>query len=124
MSKQRSKRLRAEMIGFAVFAFVVVLAAGLVAQWWTEGRETALPDGPVFQNGKLVGRAVGVKSVGKSEIHFAEISDADALLKSGKFQYGGSTLSINAIQNVRYAQSGGGVRLLRVVTRPDQPGGQ
>jgi hypothetical protein len=119
-SRQRARQLRAQLIGFAVSALVALVIFGTTAWWWTSTRETALPDGDLYQNGKIVGRAVGVRSDRAGQVHFAEIADADALLKLGKFQYGASTLSINTIQIVHYPQSGSGVRLVRVTARPDQ----
>ena len=119
MSDQRTIRLRTEVIGFTASAFVVLLIAALAAWWWTHSREAILPDGDIYQNGRIVGRAVGVRSDRAGQIHFAEIANADALLNFGKFQYGGATLSIHTIQIVRYPESGPGVRLLRVTARPD-----
>jgi hypothetical protein len=119
MPDQRTRRLRVEAIGVATSAIVVLSISGLVAWSWVKSRETVLPDGPLYQNGKVVGKAVGVRSVGAGQIHFAEITDADALLDFGKFQYRDSTLSISTIQIVRYPESGTGARLLRVTARAD-----
>jgi hypothetical protein len=118
MSKH-TQRLHPGLVGFASSAIIAFVIAALAA-WWTQSREVVLPDGPVYQNGKVVGRAVGVTSPGSGRVHFTEITDADALLKLGKFQYGDSTLSISAILRVQYPESGGGARLLRVTARADQ----
>jgi hypothetical protein len=122
MSKQHTRQLRAQLTGFAVSAVVAFVLFGTAAWWWTRDQGTALPDGPLYQNGKVVGSAVGVRSVGAGRIHFAEITDgeAHALLQSGKFQYGEFTLSISTIQNVHYPESGNRVRLLRVTASADQ----
>jgi hypothetical protein len=117
MPQQHTERLHPGLVGFASSAIIAFVIAALAA-WWTQSREIALPDGPVYQNGKVVGRAVGVTSPGSGRVNFAEIADADALLNFGKFQYGDSTLSISAILRVQYPESGG-ARLLRVTARAD-----
>jgi hypothetical protein len=118
MSKHHTQRQHLGAIGFAASA-IIAIAIAAVAAWWTQNRDIVLPDGPVYQNGKVVGRAVGVTSPGAGRVHFAEITDADALLNFGKFQYGQSSLSISAIQRVQYPESGSGVRLLRVTAKAD-----
>jgi hypothetical protein len=119
MSKHHTQRLHPGLVGFASSAIIVLVIAALAA-WWTQNRDLALPDGPVYQNGRIVGRALGVTSPGAGRVHFAEIADADALLDFGKFQYGEFTLSISAILRVQHPGSGGGARLLRVTAKADQ----
>jgi hypothetical protein len=110
------------VIGFAISAVVAFVVFGTAAWWWTRSEGTALPDGPLYQNGRVVGSAVGARSVGAGRVHFAEIVDAEAqaLLQSGKFWYAGFTLSISTIQIVHYPESGNRVRLLRVTASADQ----
>src|SRR5829696_5053535 len=104
MSKQHTGRLHPGLVGFASSAIIAFVIASAAA-WWTQSREIVLPDGPVYQNGKVVGRAVGVTSPGSGRVNFVEIADGDALLQFGKFQYGEFTLSINAILRVQYPES-------------------
>jgi hypothetical protein len=119
MSKQHTGRLHPGLVGFAGSAVIAFVMAGLAA-WWAQSRDIVLPDGPVYQNGRIVGRALGVTSPGSGRVHFAEIADADALLDFGKFQYREFTLSISAILRVQHPESGGGARLLRVTAKADQ----
>jgi hypothetical protein len=121
MPKQRTRQLRSQAIGFAVSALVALVIFGAAAWWWTRGQGAVLPNGPVYQNGRVVGSAVGVRSVGAGRIHFAEIADAEAasILQFGKFQYGELSFSISAIQIVHYAESGTRVRLLRVTAQAE-----
>jgi hypothetical protein len=114
MSKQPTRQLRAQAVGLGVSALVAFTIFGAAAWWWT--RTVVLPNGPVYHNGRVVGSAIGVKSLGAGRIHFAEIADAEAeaMLKFGKYQYGAYTFSISAIQLVRYPETGNRVRLLRV----------
>jgi hypothetical protein len=119
MSKHNTQRLHPGLVGFATSATIAIVIAALAA-WWTQNRDLVLPDGPVYQNGRIVGRALGVTSPGSGRVHFAEIADADALLQFGKFQYGELTLSISAILRVQHPESGSGARLLRVTAKAEQ----
>ena len=110
--------LRTQIVAFSTSALVAVVIFGIAAWRWTQSSDTVLPDGPVYQNGRIAGSAVGVRADREGRIHFAEIIDADPLLQQlGKFEYGGATLSISTIQIVRHPESGSGVRFLRVVAR-------
>ena len=113
-TKHHTRHLRGQVIGFGVSALVALVIFGTAAWWWT--RTVALPDGPVYHHGRVVGTAMGVKSLGAGRIYFAEIVDAEAeaMLKFSTYQYGGYTFSISAIELVRYPESGNRVRLLRV----------
>jgi hypothetical protein len=121
MSKQPTRQLRTQLIGFGVSALVAFVIFGTAAWWWTRSPGTALPDGPVYMNGRVVGSAVGVRSVGAGRIQFAEIADADAeaMLRFGRYQYGEFTFSISTIQIVHYPQTGSRVRLLRVTAQAE-----
>jgi hypothetical protein len=120
MAKQHTTQLRTQAVGFAVSALVAFAIFGTAAWWWTRPPGTPLPDGPVYQSGRIVGMAVGVRSVGAGQVHFAEITDADGLLQRlGKFEYFGSSLSISTIEIVRHPETGSGVRLLRVVAKAE-----